>query len=100
MREHLRSLVRENRTQGSARGAPGNGCLYLNLLLAESHCVSEASKARPLAAAEDHSASQAFRPFDLEGRKPIISHKRTLIQITPYHHGQKTGRASSIKGNL
>ena len=92
--------MRENRTQGSARGAPGNGCLYLNLLLTEAHCVSEASKAGSLTAAEDHSASQAFRPFDLEGRKPIISHKRTHIQITPYHHGQKIRGTSSIKGNL
>ena len=30
VRVSLRSPVRENRTQGSARGAPGNGCPYLN----------------------------------------------------------------------
>ena len=33
MRDPLRSPVRENRTQGSARGAPGNRRPYLNKIL-------------------------------------------------------------------
>jgi len=40
-RVSLRSPVRENRTPGSARGAPGNRCPYLDGLEIEEHSHDE-----------------------------------------------------------